>query len=203
MLPRFVLQCRQALQDAADKVERAIPLGCEPFLKGLGINDKVSQKFAAIQLGRGEQLGTARQPRKPLKTLDVDVDILESAISELRGQVAPGALTECSSQLQQAVAQTVARLIRTLIGPQQVGEPFAADRPAPLSRQIGQQSARLSRDLPEPAFTVLYYQRSEEADQQSHHHRPNVVLRRPSSTWAGEHQSILIQVRSIIKGIVG
>ncbi len=203
MLARFVLQCRQALQDAADKVERAIPLGCEPFLEGLGINDKVSQKFAAIQLGRGEQLGTVRQPRKPLKTLDVDVDILESAIGELCGQVAPGALTECSSQLQQAVAQTVARLIRTLIGPQQVGEPFAADRPARLGRQIGQQSPRLSRDLPEPAFTVLYDQGSEEADQQSHHHRPNVVPRRPSSTWAGEHRPNLIQVRPNIKSIVG
>ena len=107
MLARFVLRCRQALQDAADKIKRAIPLGCQPFLEGLGINDKVSQKFATIQLGRGEQLGTVRQPRKPLKTLDVNLDILELAISELRGQVAPGALAECSSQLQQAVAQTV------------------------------------------------------------------------------------------------
>jgi hypothetical protein len=201
MLARLVLQCRQALQDAANKVERAIPLGCEPFLEGLGVDHEVSQKFAAIQLRSREQLGTVRQTRKPLETLDVCVDILESAIGKLGRQVAPGAFAECSSQLQQAVAQTVARLIRTLIGPQQVGEPFAADRPAPLGGQIGQQSARLSRDLPEPAFTVLYYQGSEEADQQSHHYRPNVAPRRPSM-WPGEH-SILIKVRSIIKGIVG
>ena len=51
------LLCCQSVQDVANQGKRAVTFGCEPFLKGLGIDYEIGKEFPPIQLRRRSQLG--------------------------------------------------------------------------------------------------------------------------------------------------
>lgn len=51
VLTCLVLQGGQALQDSADKIERAVSFRREPFLERLGIDYEIGEKFAPVQFG--------------------------------------------------------------------------------------------------------------------------------------------------------
>ncbi len=113
-----ILRRGQPLQDVANQGERAVALGRQPFLKGLRIDVKIGQEFAAVQIGRSLQLGSVLRARQSLEAVEVDSHVLNATIGKIGDQIACPARPERLAQLQQAVAQTVARLFGALVGPQ-------------------------------------------------------------------------------------
>jgi len=165
-----VVRRGQALQNVANQRQGAIALSRQPFLKGLRIEIKIGQKLAAVQLRRRLQLGAVERPRQPLKAVQVDHHVVNSTIGKVGDQVARRARPQRLAQLQQTVAQAVARLLGALIRPQQIGKPLTTDRVTALRRQITQQSPRLLGYLPKPAIISLDDQRSKNADRECHRH---------------------------------
>jgi hypothetical protein len=113
-----LLRGGQPLQDIANQGERAVALRRQPFLKGLRIDIEIGKEFAAVQLSRGLQLGSVPGPRQALEAVEVDDHVLNSTIGKVGDQVARRARPERLAQLQQAIAQAVARLFRALVRPQ-------------------------------------------------------------------------------------
>jgi hypothetical protein len=113
-----ILRGGQPLQDVANQCQGAVALGRQPFLKGLRIDVKIGQEFAAVQIGRRLQLGSVLRARQLLKAVEVDGHVLDATIGKIGDQIACPARPERLAQLQQAIAQTVARLLRALVRPQ-------------------------------------------------------------------------------------
>ena len=153
-----VVRRGQALQDVANQRQRAVALSRQPFLKRLRIEIKIGQKLAAVER-RHLQLAAVGRPRQSLKAVDVDDHIVNSAMSEVGHQMTCGTRPERLAQLQQTVAQAVARLLRALIRPQQIGRPLTTDRLPALRRQITQQCPRFLGYLAKPALIALDHPR--------------------------------------------
>src|SRR5262245_33183969 len=131
------------MQDIANDGEGAVPLGRQPFLKWLRVDIEIRQKLTAIEARRRLQLGSPLGTGQTFEVVEVGSHVLEATISKVRDKVLCSVAPQRLAQLQQTIAQAVPRLLRSLIGPQQVGQPLAADCLAALSGQISEQGTRL------------------------------------------------------------
>ena len=134
--------------------------------------DPIGEKFASIQIRSRLQVSPMLRTGELLKPIEIDDNLLYSTVGKIADQVDAGGGPQCPAQLQQAVAQAMTRLLRTLVRPQQIREPLAADRLAALNREKSEQGPRLLWQSFEPTFVTLNQQRSKNADRQCHRYAP-------------------------------
>src|SRR5205814_8222135 len=124
----------------------------QPFMKGLRVDVEICKEFTPIQIGRRLQLGPVRRMRQLVELVEVNDDVLKTAFGKVGDQVTVCARPHSLAQFQQTIAKAVASLFGPMVGPQQVGEPFAADCLASLRRYVAKQSASFLRDFPKPTI---------------------------------------------------
>ena len=138
------------MQDVAGDGKGSIAFRREPLLKRFRRDMKIGEKFVSIQICCCLQIRALLRAGQSLELVEVDLHIPQLATGKPGYQMAGGGKPKRFAKLQEAIAQAVPRLLRTLVGPQQVGQPLAANGLATLRGKVSNKAARLFREFADP-----------------------------------------------------